>query len=179
MTRPSRTVVMFALLGFAGLAFAQHQPYAGQEARAVKSLSTQEVDDLLAGRGMGTAKPAELNRYPGPAHVLELKERLGLTPEQEKRTQAIHAGMQSEAMVSGRRVVDAERALDEAFAKGSIDQAALAGLVRELGRLHGEFRLAHLKAHIETKALLTPDQVSRYGYLRGYAGSEARGGHKH
>jgi Spy/CpxP family protein refolding chaperone len=179
MTSPSRAILMFALLGLTGLALAQHQPYAGQESRAVKSLSPLEIDDLLAGRGMGTAKPAELNRYPGPAHVLELKERLGLTPEQAKRTQAIHAGMQAEAMVSGRRVVDAERALDEAFANGSIDQAALARQVRELGRLHGEFRLAHLKAHIETQAQVTPGQISRYDHLRGYAGDKAHGGHKH
>ena len=179
MTRLSRAIVLCALASMSGPALSQQQPYAGQESRGVKSLSPQEIDDLLAGRGMGTAKPAELNRYPGPAHVLELKERLGLTPEQEKRTQAIHSGMQSEAMVSGRRVVDAERDLDEAFANGSIDQAALAGLVRELGRLHGEVRLAHLKAHIETKALLTAEQISRYGHLRGYAGEKTHGGHKH
>jgi Spy/CpxP family protein refolding chaperone len=179
MRPASRALALLALLGMPALAFAQHQPYTGQQSREVKSLSPQEVDDLLAGRGMGTAKPAELNRYPGPAHVLELKERLELTPEQEKRTRAIHAAMQSEASAAGRRVVDAERTLDEAFAKGVIDQAALAGQVRELGRLHGEFRLAHLKAHIETKALLTPGQISRYDHLRGYAGDKAHGGHKH
>ena len=43
--------------------------YAGQQSRAIKSLSEQDVDDLLAGRGAGFAKAAELNGYPGPAHV--------------------------------------------------------------------------------------------------------------
>lgn len=175
-----RKIILVLALGLpAAAVFAQQQPYAGQESRAVKSLSPQEMDDLLSGRGMGTAKPAELNRYPGPAHVLELKDRLGLTSEQEKRTRAIHAGMQSEASIAGRRVVDAERTLDEAFAKGAIDQTALAGQVRELGRLHGEFRLAHLKAHIEMKALLTAEQIARYDHLRGYTGDKSRGNHKH
>ncbi len=175
-----RRIVLLLALGLPGHAvFAQQQPYAGQQSRAVKSLSTQEVDDLLAGRGMGTAKPAELNRYPGPAHVLELKEPLKLTPEQEKHTRAIHTGMQTQASVAGRRVVDAERNLNDAFAKGGIDEAALSSQVRELGRLNGEFRLAHLKAHIEMKALLTPEQIARYDHLRGYTGDKAHGGHKH
>jgi hypothetical protein len=40
-------------------------PYAGQDQREIKSLSAQDVTDLLAGSGWGFAKPAELNGYPG------------------------------------------------------------------------------------------------------------------
>jgi hypothetical protein len=40
--------------------------YAGFEAREIKALSTQEIADLRAGRGMGLALAAELNSYPGP-----------------------------------------------------------------------------------------------------------------
>jgi len=46
------------------------QPYAGQEKRQISSLSQQDVDDLLGGKGWGLAKPAELNGYPGPAHEI-------------------------------------------------------------------------------------------------------------
>lgn len=173
-----RLAVVFSACLFCVTAQAQ-QPYAGQEARAVKSLSAEEVADLLSGRGMGTAKAAELNRYPGPAHVLELKERLALTPEQEDRTRAIHADMQSRASVAGRRVVDAERALDEAFAKGAIDETGLTTQVRETGLLLAEFRLTHLAAHIKMKVLLSPEQIARYGELRGYSGVQDPGVHKH
>jgi hypothetical protein len=173
-----RLAAVLAASLFCVAAHAQ-QPYAGQQSRPVKSLSAQEVDDLLAGRGAGTAKAAELNRYPGPAHVLELKDRLGLTPEQEKRARSIHAGMQSRASVAGRRVVDAERALDDAFAKGAIDEPGLNAQVLEAGRLHAEFRLAHLAAHLEMKALLSPAQIARYDELRGYAGGSAHGAGKH
>lgn len=147
-----------------------HQTYVGQQSRAIKALSTQEVDDLLAGRGMGTARAAELNRYPGPAHVLELRDRLGLTPEQVNRTHAIHAHMQAQATAAGQRVVAAERTLDEAFAKGAIDEASLTARVREAGQRQAEFRLSHLQAHLEMKSLLTPEQVARYDDLRGYGG---------
>jgi hypothetical protein len=50
-------------------AFAQ-TPYAGMQTRPIKALSEQQVADLQAGRGMGLALAAELNGYPGPAHVL-------------------------------------------------------------------------------------------------------------
>jgi hypothetical protein len=64
-------------------------PYASQESREIKSLSPQEASDLLAGKGMGFAKAAELNGYPGPAHVLELAAQLQLTPEQKTRTETL------------------------------------------------------------------------------------------
>lgn len=47
-------------------------PYAGMQTRPIKALSDEQIADLQAGRGMGLALAAELNGYPGPAHVLEL-----------------------------------------------------------------------------------------------------------
>jgi hypothetical protein len=59
-------------------------PYVGQETRDIKALSQQDIDDYLNGRGMGYAKAAELNHYPGPRHVLDLAHTLALTPEQTR-----------------------------------------------------------------------------------------------
>ena len=39
-------------------------PYVAQQNSPVRGLSAQEVDDLLAGRGAGYARTAELNNYP-------------------------------------------------------------------------------------------------------------------
>jgi hypothetical protein len=50
--------------------------------RSIKALSEQQVSDLGAGRGMGLALAAELNGYPGPSHVLELADKLGLSADQ-------------------------------------------------------------------------------------------------
>jgi hypothetical protein len=43
------------------------------------------MSTLLSGQGSGFAKPAELNGYPGPAHVLELAGPLGLDAPQLHR----------------------------------------------------------------------------------------------
>jgi hypothetical protein len=67
---------------FSATAMAQHQPYAGLQARPIKALSEQQVADLRAGRGMGLALAAELNGYPGPLHVLELSKELDLGQSQ-------------------------------------------------------------------------------------------------
>jgi len=54
-------------------------PYEGMQARPIKALSAEQIADLRAGRGMSLALAAELNGYPGPRHILELGEQLGLT----------------------------------------------------------------------------------------------------
>ena len=61
-------------------------PYVGQEIREIKSLSQQQIVGYLDGRGLGLAKAAELNHFPGPMHVLELSDELGLTDQQIQKT---------------------------------------------------------------------------------------------
>ena len=71
-----------ALLAAAPAAAETHHPYAGQEKRGIKALSDVEIGDLMAGRGMGLARAAELNGFPGPMHVLEHEKALSLTQAQ-------------------------------------------------------------------------------------------------
>jgi len=108
------------------LAAAAQSPYVGETSRAIKSLSSGDVADYLAGNGMGLAKAAELNGYPGPAHVLALAEPLALTDPQRADTQAVFARMQAEARSLGERLVAEERALDRAFADHTVTPDALA-----------------------------------------------------
>ena len=70
-----RTVLACALILISSASIAE-TPYAGLQARQIKSLSEQQVADLKAGRGMGMALAAELNGYPGPAHVLRMSRSL-------------------------------------------------------------------------------------------------------
>jgi len=143
--------------------------YAGQQSRAIKSLSEQDVDDLLAGRGAGFAKAAELNGYPGPAHVLELKEPLRLSEAQIAATEALTAQHRAAAQRLGAEVVASERSLDQAFESHSTDEVSVRSLTAVVARYQGELRSEHLKTHLAQTALLTPDQVQRYAELRGYA----------
>ena len=78
-------VLLAAMLGAAACA---QSPYVNDQGRALKALSADEAAGYLEGRGLGLAKPAELNGYPGPMHVLELADALALTPAQTRQAGA-------------------------------------------------------------------------------------------
>jgi len=143
------------------------QPYAGFESRQIKSLSDSDLKQLREGSGWGLALPAELNGRPGPAHLLELKDQLQLTPEQVTKIEALHADMKREAIAAGERFISAERALSVAFETPDLDNAQLEALLKEAGAARAALRLVHLKRHIDTPPLLTAHQIQRYQILRG------------
>jgi Spy/CpxP family protein refolding chaperone len=151
-------------------------PYVGEEGRSVKALSADEMRALEAGEGMGLAKAAELNHYPGPRHVLDLADMLGLSQEQRAAIQASFVRMQAAARGLGSELVDRERDLDAAFARATIDAAGLERLALEIGTLQGRLRAVHLRAHLETRAVLSAPQVEHYDRLRGYGDGR---GHEH
>ncbi len=160
---------------------AQPTPYAGQQQREIKALSADEIQNYLAGKGAGLAKAAELNHYPGPAHVLELADQLQLTKEQKSRTMAIFDSMQKAAIRHGMALVDKERELDRQFAAGTVTEDSLRSTLRQIGELQAEVRKSHLQAHIEQRAILTKVQIAKYDQLRGYTSPDATGsgGHSH
>jgi Spy/CpxP family protein refolding chaperone len=166
-------MVAICLPGVVTPAFSQHEhsPYASQAGSAIASLSEQEIRDLQTGAGMGLARAAELNRYPGPKHALELSDSLRLTTDQRTALSSIREQMRDRAVALGTRIVDAERTLSTRFQHGHVDSAAVATATRELGLLYGELRFAHLAAHLATKEVLTSEQVVAYDRRRGYASS--------
>lgn len=158
------TVVTFLMLA------AQHvhpAPATPPTSTATSALSAEAVTQLLNGDGMGLAKPAELNGFPGPKHVLDLKKELAITPEQESRVDAIRRAMLERAQAIGRRIVELEQGLDAAFKAERITDADLKQRAGEIAKLQGELRTVHLQAHIVTKRVLTPEQVKKYYELRG------------
>ncbi len=162
-----RSTIVAVLASLAcGAALAQDAGYAGQQGREIKALSAEEQADLLAGRGMGVARAGELNHYPGPAHVLALRDKLNLTPQQVQAVQASFLRMSAAAKPLGR-----ERLLDTAFRDGSITPERLAAETTAIAELQGRLRATHLAAHLEMRSVLTPGQVAAYDVLRGYAGS--------
>ena len=148
----------------------QRGGYAGQQNREIKALSPQETADLLAGRGMGMARAAELNSYPGPMHVLELRDQLGLSDEQVSAAQVSFRGMQAAARQLGAELVEQERMLDGLFRSGTITPARMTAYTEAIGLLQGRLRTIHLAAHLEMRELLTSDQIARYDDVRGYIG---------
>lgn len=167
-----RIIVLAAILVVSGAAGASESPYAGQQQRGVKALSEHQVEGYLDGRGMGYAKAAELNAFPGPRHVLDLAGELDLTPEQARRTRALFSAMKTRAAALGAQLVDKEKELDRRFATGAIDSASLAELVSDIGALEAKIRQVHLQAHLKQKALLEARQIRAYAELRGYASKD-------
>ena len=157
-----------AILAVALTAAPAQSPYAGMQTRPIKALSTQQIDDLREGRGMGLALAAELNGYPGPSHVLELSDKLALSATQKERIRKLFDSMKAESTPIGARLIEQEGALDRQFANRSITSDALQDATMKIGLTQAELRNAHLKYHLETAKILSPDQMKQYAELRGY-----------
>jgi hypothetical protein len=173
MNRPSVLVLIVGALT-TGTVLAQ-TPYAGMQARPIKALSDQQVADLKAGRGMGLALAAELNGYPGPSHLLELADQLGLSESQRATVRGLFEAMKADAIALGERLIAQETKLDRLFADHKVTSESLSTATAEIGDTQAKLRDAHLKYHLSTVALLEPSQVQRYAELRGYA----NGGQEH
>lgn len=159
---------------------AQHTPYAGQHDRDIKALSPSAIQSYLSGHGMGFAKAAELNHYPGPKHVLELAQALELTEQQRSQTQIIFDAMRQEAMQLGRQLVEAERHLDHLFSTQTVTEDALQDAIRAIADYQGKLRTVHLRAHLAQRQVLNTDQIKHYDYLRGYTtASQTHHRHRH
>lgn len=169
MNRTATTVLVMGLsFSNAGAYASEGSPYSGEERREIKALSDADVAGLLSGKGMGYAKAAELNGYPGPAHVLELAEALSLTADQRAESQAIFERMASAAKDLGAELVAAEGALDRAFKEERIDESTLSKRVMRLGDIESRLRTVHLEAHLQQTEILDPRQITKYMTLRGY-----------
>lgn len=143
-------------------------PYAGMQEREIKALSKQQMTDLRQGKGMSLALPAELNGYPGPAHVLELAGPLALTPAQRTKIQELFNEMQQKAKSLGEDVIAAERELDALFKEKRATPELLTAATTKAANAQGQLRRAHLQYHLAMIDLLSPEQVAKYGKLRGY-----------
>lgn len=168
---------VLALLFVPGALAAQESPYAGLEGRKIKALSEQQVKSYLAGEGMGFALAAELNGYPGPRHVLELADSLVLSEAQRRRTNEVFETMQATAQRLGVEIVASEAELDSLFLVRAITAESLQTALDRLGKLQGELRFAHLRAHLHMAEILTAEQMRRYSQLRGYQQEHDPGRH--
>jgi hypothetical protein len=140
------------------------------QTRPIKALSEQQIADLKAGRGMGLALAAELNGYPGPIHLLELSDQVGLSDGQRAEVKRLFESMKEEAIPLGEKLLALEADLDAQFKNRSITADTLKNMTATIGDVQAVLRNTHLKYHLATVALLAPSQIARYQELRGYAG---------
>ena len=152
---------------------ANTNPYMGQEQRLLKSLSQKEIDALLQGSGMGLAKTAELNHYPGPKHVLELAEQLQLSEKQRQQTQQNFEQMRTQAIAEGKTLLQHETQLERLFQQGDIEEPHLRQILQNIATSRAQLRFTHLSAHLRQVKIMSKAQVARYDQLRGYQQHDA------
>jgi Spy/CpxP family protein refolding chaperone len=143
-------------------------PYVGFETRDVKTLSTDRQEGLRKGAGLGYALAAELNGYPGPMHVLELADQLGLDADQKSRVQRAFEKMRKEAITAGEALIAAEAHLDRLFVQKQVSYDRIDAQTAVAAGQEARLRAIHLKAHLEMAEILTPEQTESYNRLRGY-----------
>jgi len=142
--------------------------YKGQEQRKIKSLSDDDIQQLEAGKGWGLAKAAELNGMPGPLHILQMKDKIGLSHEQEVKVQQLFESMREQAIPLGKQLVQLEQELNDAFSERHITDISLREKLQKIAAVRKELRYVHLVTHLKTPTILSPQQVERYNRLRGY-----------
>jgi Spy/CpxP family protein refolding chaperone len=150
---------------------------AGLPATAQATMNESVVSDeqrrqYLNGEGMGLAKAAELNHYPGPRHVLDVADKLGLSPEQMAATRALFDDMHAKAQALGKQFLAREDELDALFREQHADADKVGQLTAEIAALQGQLRAVHLTAHIRERALLSAEQVAEYDALRAHVSGE-------
>ncbi|MDD5541544.1 MAG: periplasmic heavy metal sensor [Acidobacteriia bacterium] len=135
---------------------------------SIKTLTGEQIQGYRSGEGMGLAKAAELNHYPGPRHVLDLADDLNLSPSQRKEAQHLFDEMHAQAVALGSQILTLEEKLDSAFAAHSIDPEQLRLLTTQISDLQGKLRRTHLQAHMAMRAALSEQQIAKYDeMLRG------------
>ncbi|MCH7639567.1 MAG: periplasmic heavy metal sensor [Bacteroidetes bacterium] len=171
------TLRKFALIGLLlpVAAYAQHaehqqHPNTDHQGQHTSSLSADDITGLQEGRGMGMARPAELNGYPGPLHVLELADALGLTMDQRMEAQRLREALLAKAQPLGAQIVERERRLDMMFVQQRADREMIEAATAEIGLLRAQLRAVHLNAHVGMYAAMTSGQRTRYTNLRGHEG---------
>jgi Spy/CpxP family protein refolding chaperone len=145
----------------------QHMPGVPSDGHLRAQACLDEFDAVVSdGRGFGMAFAADQQGYPGPMHVLELKDQLALTAEQEARVRAVLHAMFAESRPKSARLLDAEKRLRALFAGGGADEAAVRAATTEVERARADVRLVHLLAHLKTRELLTDAQRRAYHEAR-------------
>lgn len=173
-----KTSLIFILVSISVQVIAMEPtPYAGQQTRTIKALSSSEIDSLKSGKGMGLAKAAELNHFPGPRHVLDEADKLSLSKDQLNQTNALFDRMKKEAISVGNKIISAEELLDDMFASGKLSANELESQLNEIGKYRAQLRYVHLKTHLEQKKILSSRQIEHYDMLRGYM--EGASKHQH
>lgn len=169
---PTTALAMLLAAGLAPeTASAQEHARGGHHGSSHSDRQQRESQALRQGRGMGMARAAETNGYPGPMHVLALAEELELSDEQVARSNEIRNRVRDRAPAMGQQIIEAEQRLEAMFAEDRAAPAEMEALLMEIAGLRARLRGLHLNAHLEQAEVLSAEQIEQYMELR-HSGEE-------
>ncbi|MGH9791533.1 MAG: Spy/CpxP family protein refolding chaperone [Candidatus Acidiferrales bacterium] len=155
-------------------AYAAQAPVAVSAEAGHHAFLKLEREAIENGQGFGMALAADRNGYPGPQHILELKDALQLTPQQDAAVTELMSAMKQKALARGREILAAEQRLEEMFRAGR-PEAELREETYRIARLRAQLRWVHLETHIAARKLLSAEQLAAYQQLRHGGGEHAHG----
>ncbi len=106
---------------------------------------------------------------PGPAHLLEMKNQIPLTDSQVAAINDIFKQMKAQAIEQGEALITLETELELMFRSSAVTPQALRAALDKIARARMDLRFTHLATHLKTPDILSPEQISKYNQLRGYA----------
>lgn len=132
----------------------------------LRHLSTDQIRAYQQGDdAWGMGKIAELNHYPSPQRVLDIKKDLSITKEQEASLNKILTALNFKVTEMGGFMLKNERTLDSLFRLKKVNDGVLIYYTNRYGLYQGELRNAILQAHLKTRELLKPAQIKKYERL--------------
>ena len=144
-----------------------HDGAGGGDGHRAAQRCQSEFEAVIAdGRGFGLAFAADQEGYPGPLHVLELKDHLRLSGDQEREMRELMDAMFTRSRPASARLLAAERRLRALFAERTADEVSVRRAVADVERIRSEVRSIHLLTHLKTRDLLTDEQRRLYHAAR-------------
>lgn len=168
----SATLIMLIGINVSVAKETHHSKYVGQEKRLIKSLSADDIYQLNNGKGWGLAKVAELNGMPGPLHLLQMKDKISLSDDQEKKIRGLFEDMKSKAVPLGKQLIQLEKELNDSFSDKSITENRLNQQLQAIAQVRKKLRYVHLVTHLKTPLILSERQITKYNQLRGYGSGD-------
>lgn len=128
-------------------------------------ISGQQYQWYVEGNNPEMMLMAEVNNYPSPKNTLRFQKQLELTDYQKSQLRAIATETDRKLAEMSRFLIAEQTKLNTLFKTNKITEGSLIYYTNKIGSLEGELRNAYLRAHIQTRRILTPGQLDKYAQL--------------
>ncbi len=151
-----------------GISPAWHHVAFAEEGCAVPGMMRQQMHPGMR-RSMGMPGPSYYGRegHDGPliSLMLQWKDQLGLTADQERSLRELRASFEKEAITRTSEIDVAELELKDLLEQDKVDLTKVGPQTKKVALLRADLRLARIKTIEAGKALLSSDQQEKFKRL--------------